>query len=81
MVELYEPVNVWVLFAKTQPQPFAFIWKNRTIKVTAVNLIHTSREGKSPLYHYSISSGDNFYQLCFDTQNLKWHLEAVEEGE
>jgi hypothetical protein len=80
MLEINEPINVWVLFSNGKPNPFAFSWKNRTIKVTSVNLVHTSKDGSSLYYHYSISSGENFYRLKFDTKNLKWHLEAVEEG-
>lgn len=79
MLEINEPVNVWVLFSKAQPQPFAFSWKGRAIKITNVNLVHTSKDGSSLYYHYSVSSGDNFYRLRFDTKNLKWSLEAVEE--
>lgn len=79
MVEILEPINVWVLFKDAQPQPHLFFWKNRSIKVDKVNLVHTSKVGSSLFYHFSLSSGGNFYRLRFDTQSLKWFLEAVEE--
>lgn len=89
MVEILEPINVWVFFKQNSPrsrfgeagliQPYLFFWNSRQIKVDKINLVHTSKNGSSLFYHFSISSGDNFYQLRLDTSKLKWFLEAVEE--
>lgn len=79
MLEIQEPVNVWVLFKGTQIQPWCFFWKGRQIKIDKINLVHTSKEGVNTFYHFSISSGGNFYRLRFDVSKLKWILEAVEE--
>lgn len=79
MVEIAEPVNVWVFFKKNLIQPYLFFWNNRQIKVDKVNLVHTSKNGDSTVYHFSISSGGNFYKLRFDLSSLKWFLEAIEE--
>ncbi len=81
MLELSEPIDVWVLFRKGQIQPSVFFWKTRQIKIDQINLVHTTKNGDSPTYHFSVSSGANFYKLAFDTSELKWILEAVEEGE
>jgi len=79
MVEIQEPIDVWVLFQKNFIRPFSFFWRGRQIKVDKINLIHTSKNGSQTFYHFSVSSGGNFYRLKFDTQKLKWFLEAVEE--
>lgn len=79
MLEIQEPINVWVLFKESSIQPHYFFWKERQIKVDKVNLVHTSKNGASLFYHFSISSGGNFYRLKFDVSKLKWSLEAVEE--
>lgn len=86
MIELLEPVDVWVLFTKTGSprggaglQPSIFFWKGRQIKVEKVNLVHTTHNGSTLDYHFSVSSGGNFYRLGFDTSKLKWVLEAIEE--
>ena len=79
MLELQEPVDVWVLFSKNKIQPHTFFWHGRQIKVDKINLVHTSKIGSSVFYHFSLSSGGNFYRLKFDTQKLKWFLEMVEE--
>ena len=80
MIELLEPINVWVFFKGTSIQPYLMFWKNRRIKIDSINLVHTSKEGNAVYYHFSVSAGGNFYRLRFDTKNLKWFLEQVEEN-
>ncbi len=79
MLEIFEPIDVWVLFTKNSFKPAVFFWKGRQIKVDKINLVHTSRNGATTFYHFSVSAGGNFYRLKFDTGKLKWFLEAVEE--
>ena len=79
MLEILENINVWVFFRKNIIQPHSFFWKDRQIKIDKVNLVHTSKDGSNIFYHFSCSSGGNFYRLKFDTNKLKWFLEAVEE--
>ena len=81
MVEVLEPINVWVFFKKDLIQPYLFFWRDRQIKVDRVNLIHQSRDGASLFYHFSVSANQgNFYQLRFDADKMKWFIEAVEES-
>lgn len=80
MLELSEPISVWAYFSKGKVQPHIFLWKQRQIKIDKINLVHTTKNGVSLNYHFSVSSGGNFYRLAFDTTDLKWFLEAVEEG-
>lgn len=79
MLEIEEPVNVWVFFKGNKIEPWCFFWKNRKIKVDKINLVHTSKNGSNIFYHFSLSSGGNFYRLRFDTGKLRWSLEAVDE--
>ena len=81
MLEILEPINVWVLFSKNKIQPYYFFWKNRRIKVDKVNLVHTSKDGGNIFYHFSVSSGGNFYRLRFDVGKLNWVLEAIDEND
>jgi hypothetical protein len=80
MVELSDPINVWTFFKGNTITPHIFFWNNRKIKIDQVNLVHTSKQGSSLLYHFSVSSAGNFYRLTFNLSKLKWYLEAVEEG-
>ncbi|MCL5784294.1 MAG: hypothetical protein M1142_02995 [Patescibacteria group bacterium] len=79
MVEIVEPVDVWVFFKKQLVQPYIFFWRGRQIKVDKINLVHTSKEGANIFYHFSVSSGGNFYRLKLDTNKMSWILEALEE--
>jgi len=74
-----EVINVWVFFKGSLIEPWCFFWKSRQIKVEKINLIHTSKEGATTCYYFSVSSGGNFYRLKFDTNKLKWFLEAIDE--
>lgn len=80
MLEINEPINVWVFFKGNLIQPHSFFWHSRQIKVEKINLVHTSKEGASVFYHFSVSSGGNFYRLRLDTTKMNWILEAIEEG-
>jgi len=78
-MQINEPINVWVFFRKSGIEPHLFFWKERKIKIEKINLIHTSKNGEELFYHFSISSGGNFYRLKFETSKLRWILEGVEE--
>lgn len=79
MVEISEAVDVWVFFKGSSIEPWCFFWNKRQIKVDKVNLVHSSKEGSNIFYHFSVSSGGNFYKLRFNLNSLTWNLEAVEE--
>lgn len=79
MLEINESVDVWVLFTKNKIKPHIFFWHGRQIKIEKINLVHTSKNGVNIFYHFSVSSGGNFYRLKFDLRGLKWILEEVEE--
>ena len=81
MLEIIEPINVWVFFKKNRIVPHSFFWGERHIKIDKVNMVHTSKVGMSLFYHFSVSGGNNFYRLGFDSNTLKWQIEAVEEGD
>lgn len=79
MLDVFEPINVWVYFKKGAIEPFIFFWKGRKLKIDKINLIHTSKDGGNTYYHFSVSSQSNYYRLRFEIPKLKWHLEQVEE--
>lgn len=81
MLELQESVDVWVFFKKNIIKPYSFKWRNRQIKITKINLVHTSKEGGNVFYHFSVSAGDNFYRLKLDINKTKWVLEEVDEDD
>ena len=81
MLDLLEPINVWVFFKGATIQPYVIFWNERKIKVETINLVHSSKDGDATLLHFSVSSGGNFYRLRFDTKKLKWFMEQIEESD
>lgn len=79
MLELSDPIDVWVLFRQNKIQPTVFFWHGRRIKIDKINLMHTSKDGANLFYHFSVSGNNNFYRITFDLGKLKWVLEAVDE--
>lgn len=79
MLQISEPVDVWVFFKGGAVKPWCFFWRGRKIKVDKINLIHTSKNGSNIFYHFSLSAAGNFYRIRFDVSKLKWILEGVEE--
>lgn len=79
MLEINESIDVWVLFEKGKIKPHLFFWQGRKIKIEQINLVHTSKNGESLFYYFSVSSGGNFYKLVFDSKKMRWSLEGVED--
>ena len=80
MVDINEPINVWVYFKGITIQPFAFFWQGRRIKIESVNLVYTSKQDGATIHNFAVSAGGNYYKLRFDLRRLKWCLEEVEES-
>jgi hypothetical protein len=80
MTDVFEPIRVWVLFEGIKIEPYIFFWRDRKIKIEAINMVHTSKSEGGVLYHFSVSSGGNYYRLLFNLNKMKWLLEQVEEA-
>lgn len=81
MLEIQEPIDVWVFFKKNFIKPYSFTWNGRQIKIDKINLVHTSKNGGNIFYHFSVSAGGNFYRLKLDTNKMSWILETVDEDD
>jgi len=71
---LGEPIDVVMSFERRRARPLSFVSGGCEYRVTAVNMIHSSRVGRDKLYHFSVSSDDNYFQLTFDTEHNAWFL-------
>ena len=60
--------------------PHSLVWRHQTHKITRVGLHHTTRIGQT-LYHiFSVTAGQLFFRLKFNTDNLFWILEEVADA-
>ena len=80
MTTINEAINILAFFGKSI-EPRSFFWRNRQIKIDKINLVHTSKNGASLFYHFSVSGGGNFYRICFDAGKMQWILEEVDEDD
>jgi len=77
-------VPVFVIFVSNpvgaKIYPISIHWDGRDYKVTKIGLHHNFRVGRT-LYHiFSVVSGDTFFRLSLNTDNLLWRLEEVSDG-
>ncbi|MBT4722550.1 hypothetical protein HOB30_02220 [Candidatus Falkowbacteria bacterium] len=75
-----EKINVLVSFTKDKVIPLSFFWGNKKYTVDKVNLVHATYSGREKIYYYSITSQNNFFKLCFNTDNSKWTIEEAYYG-
>ena len=81
-MKIKQPVKVGAVFGGGKKiRPVWFIWEGREHHIKDITYTWGSREGRSPLYHFSVTDkADNLYELCYRTESATLHLLALEEG-
>jgi hypothetical protein len=73
VVFFYDPRGAKVI-------PLRLRWDGREYPVTKLGFHHHFRLGRT-LYHvFSVVSGDTFFRLNLNTDNLSWRLEEISDG-
>lgn len=75
-----EPIEVLASFSATQVIPRRFRWHGRTYTVERVTFVHTTRDGRSKLFHFSVTDGINYFKLCLNAETLTWRLSELDAG-
>lgn len=75
-----QPVRVGAAFDRQRVLPVWFMWNGRYYRVSMVSYSWESYCGSALLHHYSVSDGDNQYELQFDSRSLEWTLQRVCTG-
>ncbi|MBI3955078.1 hypothetical protein HY338_01435 [Candidatus Gottesmanbacteria bacterium] len=81
-VKIDELVSVELIFdsRKKSVYPRRLKWQNRIYAIDKIGLHHTVRRGRDLFHIFSVSARNSFFRLSFNTDNLHWRLEEVEEG-
>lgn len=58
--------------------PWVIHWHGNRYLVTKVGLHHTVREGRTLFHIFSVTDGNTFFRLRFDTESLGWRLLEIE---
>lgn len=77
--KIEEEVSVSLVYnEKTKQSVPKFIkWRGRVYQISQIGLHHLSRVGKILLHHFSVSDGNAFFRLTFNTESLHWKLEEI----
>lgn len=78
--EIGERVKVLASFTPKKIRIHFFAWRDRTYKVSSVNLFHIAKDGDRKFYHFAVSAAGNSYLLVFDPVTLEWKLAEVIDG-
>jgi len=58
-------------------RPLSFTVGARSLAVTRINFSWSARKGRTLLHYYSVSDSRDTYCLCFNAEDLSWHLVAI----
>ncbi len=72
--KINEQIEVLVAFMLDRVIPLSFSWKNKKYSVDKVNLVNSEKVGQTKLFIYSVSSGNDYFKLCFNTNSNNWSL-------
>lgn len=74
---LNDPVEVQVEFSGRRVRPTCVKWGTKQYPMERVNLVHSTREGETRVFYFSISDNTTFMKLRLDTQSLEWRLVEI----
>jgi len=72
--QINQTIDVLVAFTQEKVLPLSFRWQNKKYSVSKVNLVHSERIGRDKWYYFSVSSGEDYFKLGFNTENNNWVL-------
>lgn len=58
--------------------PWVIHWRQNRYMISKVGLHHTMREGRILCHIFSVTDGNTYFKLRFDTETLGWRLLEVE---
>lgn len=75
-VERNEPITVYVEFSGGTMKPVWFALKGRRIRIEQVAFVWKTLEGSTPIVHFSVTDGQDLYELRYNTGTFSWRLAA-----
>jgi ribosomal protein S19 len=62
---------------KKQNKPLKIKWRNRTYKISKIGYHYKVHVGKTLHHIFSVTDGNNFFKLNYNTDSLSWKLEEM----
>ncbi len=57
--------------------PTSVYWRGRKYSITQIGLHHKIYEGRTLCHIFSVTDGNNFFKLLFNTETLQWKLQEI----
>ena len=74
--ELDETVTVAAVFSPGTIRPVWFTRQGRQVRIREVAFTWKTREGSTPILHFSVSDGQGVFELRYNTGTYAWRLAA-----
>lgn len=71
------PIKVGAVFKGSKIIPKWFIWEGRKYNVKSVDYAWEDKQGKEKIMRFSVSDGNNTYELAYNTIQMNWILDKV----
>ena len=75
--EINEKIVVEARFEGCLVTPRRFFWDCRRYEVQEVRKVLRAKSKDAPCVIFSVTDGDNVYDIRLDQKNLEWRLEKV----
>ncbi|MFA4888210.1 MAG: hypothetical protein WC628_01365 [Candidatus Omnitrophota bacterium] len=75
--DLNEKIEVFAWFKTGKAYPKAFIWKGKLYRVDNITYNWQERCGSQILNHFTLTCGDNLYQISFNNTSLGWRFNKI----
>jgi len=71
-----ESITVGVIFVRGSVKPVWFSWHGGQVRIQEITLTWKSREGNTPILHFSVTDGLGLYEIRYNTGTFAWRLTA-----
>ena len=80
MIDERVSVNLLSSHLRHTVMPTSLSWRGRQYRIIKVGLHHTIQEGKTLCHIFSVTDGNSFFKLQFNTQSLNWKLLEINDN-
>ncbi len=75
--DLNEKIQVLAWFRSGKIIPCEFIWNNKEYRIKQVTYSWQERSGGDIITYFSVSTGNDLYQISFNNTAFGWRLDKI----
>jgi hypothetical protein len=82
MQQLNADIRVGAIFESGRAiRPVWFDWQRRKHSITEITYRWQEQSGKTKMLHFTVSDGQDLFELIYDTDRQIWILAGIEPGQ